>query len=237
MLIIGVSCRQRESESVRAQQNTAVESMQQIAHLIDKAALVSDLRQIDIPAVQPAAQGNFGEMEQIIWEAMAENVAMLRRYLQTMEAIGWMSILDAERLDADVDMAQSRAMLDRARAAVDTAEESMNKFDRDMEQRIRQANMSEKFREDLLKSYLAHEEMPMWTLERQAVDEIGRMIDLLSKREIWTLNNGTITFYDKSDRETYNDSIEMIKEFGRQQQQMRQHQFNVIDDSLESMKR
>ncbi|MDR2679159.1 MAG: hypothetical protein LBB51_06945 [Zoogloeaceae bacterium] len=245
MLIVGVSYSQREpeSESARAQKNAAVESLQQEINRLREAALADDPRPIDAPSTQPVAQGDFGEMERIMREALAEDVAIANRYLQMLETIGWMSLLDAERLAADVDMAQSRAILERARVAIDTTEKEGDEYIRNREQRIQQANMSEKFREDMLRG--AHKGLrrgnearaKLWALERQMVDECERIIDLLSEREIWTLDDGEISFYNESDIDIYNESLEKIDDIVRQQQQIQNQLLGKVNDSLESMKR
>ncbi|MDR2679158.1 MAG: hypothetical protein LBB51_06940 [Zoogloeaceae bacterium] len=242
-LVVGVSYSQRESESARAQKNAALESIQQDFNRLKESALADDLRQVDVPATQPVAQGRFGEIERVMKEVVAGNVAISNNYRQTLETIGWVSILDGERLSTDVDMAKSRAMLDQARAAIDTVEKETDEHIRNIEQRIRQTNLSEKDRDDMLKGY--HKGLrdnneartKFWTLERQTLDEVGHVIDLLSKREIWTLDDGSIAFHNESDLGTYNASLEKIDDFTRQQQQILEHQFSNVNDSLENMKR
>jgi hypothetical protein len=242
-LIVGVAYHQREPESVRAQNNAAVESMQQEINRLREATLADDLRPLDVPATQPATQGDFGEMERLMKEAIAGNIAITNRYRQTLEAIGWMSILDAKRLDADIDMAQSRAMLKRARAAIDTVEKEADEFIRNMEQRVQQANVSEENRDEMLKGYYKglsdsnEARTKLWALERQGIDAFERIIDLLSKREIWTLDNGVIAFYNESDIDIYNESLEKIDDIMRQQQQIQNSQLSKTDNLLESMKR
>jgi hypothetical protein len=241
-LIVGVAYHQREPEAVRAQNNAAVESMQQEIHRLKEAALADDLRPIDVPSTQPVAQGDFGEMERLMREAVAGNVAITNRYQQTLEGIGWMSLLDAKRLDADIGMAQSRVMIEGARTAVDTVEKEADELVRTMEQRFRQANVSEKSRDSMLEGY--HKGLrnsneartKLWALERQGIDELERIIDLLSKREIWALENGMIAFHDESDIDLYNASLEKLDDIARQQQQIQNRQLNKANDMLESMK-
>ncbi|MDR3323740.1 MAG: hypothetical protein LBS89_06015, partial [Zoogloeaceae bacterium] len=206
-LVVGVTYRQQGPDL--AQQN-AVDTLRQDVHSLQEAAQADDLRPLAVPAIQPVAQGRFGEMERVMREALAENVAITNRYRQTMKDIGFMSLLDAERLAADADMAQSRVILARAQTALDTVEKEGNELIRSMEQRIRQANLSQKDRDDMLEGFQKSQRnggnearIKIWALERKMLNEAGHVIDLLSVREKWTVQNSELAFHHDADADLY----------------------------------
>lgn len=74
------------------------------------------------PAETPKAGGEFGEMERFVKEFIDRFVAQRNDYLLELEAIGWNSILDAQRVKNDTTLSESKVMIARAKAIIDKYE-------------------------------------------------------------------------------------------------------------------
>jgi hypothetical protein len=173
---------------------------------------------------------------------MAERVALGNTYRKTVMSCGLDSFFDAGRLEKDRDMAQSRQIIACLRAADDAYEKDILGYPVKAEQKIRAADLPKKDRDEMLEGFREGRARGMQTaqallaLERQAVDELEAIVNLLSERKKWTVENDEITFYDDNDIDRYNAHIEKIQSLDQKLKELQRRAFTKVDQELEALK-
>jgi hypothetical protein len=156
---------------------------------------------------------------------MNERAKLSIRYESELLSM-WGRLLDPSRLQSDNDFSESRELLKQGRSVVEKYESIfLVAFDNSANQ-VQQLNLTEAEKRQVVNAYqrgmaqskLVHQEI--WQLEHQKVDEIERIIDLLSdNRDSWTVDGNRILY---GNQELQNQVNERIANTGAlEQEQMR----------------
>lgn len=191
---------------------------------------------------QPAASGEFGEMERFMKEFIDRLVAQRNDYLLELEAIGWDSILDAKRIKNDAALSESRVMIERAKAIVDKYEKKTSALMQGTGAHIESLNMSEKAKKEMLAGFergMSKSEKQIdeqWRLEKQVVRQFENIVLLLAASKAWVVEGEQILFYTDNDLARFNSYIQEIQELAQQQEQLQKSSFAEVNKNMESLK-
>lgn len=192
------------------------------------------------------ARGEFGEMEKFMKEFMDQMTSQRNDYLLELEAIGWNSILDANRIKADKTFIESKVTIQKAKEVVKKYTNRTNTLLNNAKDNIRSLNISESSKREMLSGFdrgmeKAKENIDaMWSLEAKTINEFENIMTLLSaKKGAWVVDGDQILFYNDSDLERFNSYIASIQSIVKQQEAI-QHQsvqtVNRIFDRMKEMK-
>ena len=144
---------------------------------------------------------------------MNERAELSARYETELLSI-WGVLLDPTRLQTDNDFGESRELIERGRSAVAKYESIfLVAFDNSADQ-VQHLNLTEAEKRRVVSAYergmaqskLVHQEI--WQIEHQKVDEIERIIDLLSVyRDSWAVEGNRILYGDQKLQKQVNECI------------------------------
>jgi len=237
--LIGFSQQKHEAKQA------LTEIQDQYSALIDSSTDSQGLpKRIDKPIdTTPKARGEFGEMERFMKEFMDQMVSQRNDYLLELEAIGWNSILDAERIRADKALIESKVTIRKAKEIVGKYQERTNVLLNNARQNIRSLNISESSKREMLSGFDRGMEKAknqidaVWALEGKVVTEFENIINLLSARNgAWIVEGGQILFYNDSDLNRFNSYIASIQSLVNQQQQIQNQSIETVNRNFNRIK-
>jgi len=165
--------------------------------------------------VGPTAEDEAGRMHQVIRQYLNLVVVARNSYLAELDAIGWEGILDANRLQADTGLVESRRMVGQARAAMARAEAGSIEALAALPGLIDAAPLSATNKRDMLAGYQRSQARGLaemrggFALESQTLDEFEAMVELLARVD-WGVEESQIVFYADEDVETFNGHFHRI---------------------------
>ncbi len=198
-------------------------------------------KRIDRPIdTTPKAGGDFGKIERLVKEFMDEMRLQRNDYLLELEAIGWSSILNANRIKDDKTFIESSVIIEKAKTVVNKYKEQSNILLERTKENIRSSNIREDFRKQMLSGF----EKGMigakvnidqiWVLELKVVNEFEKIVNLLSaKKEAWVIKKGQILFYDSSDLERFNFYLASIQDIVEQQTVIQRESRQIANKNLD----
>lgn len=182
------------------------------------------------PQTSPAdATDDAGKLVLITRQYFEEIAALQKGYADELARIGFMRLLDRNRVMADTGFTESYDMLARARVLLRKQGVKMRESLASLPAKIRASNISPAAREDYALS--AEQGTPRamttfdegWSLEESIINEMENVIDLLSKRRgRWQVSNNQFLFYDGSDLAVFNAAMDKISAASAQQNEIRQ---------------
>jgi hypothetical protein len=192
------------------------------------------------PATALRSKGEFGEMEQWGKEYIDRSIAQRNDYVSELSAIGWDSILNAQRLKNDASLSESKMIIEKATAVVDKYAQKSKELFRNNRARINTLAMSEATRKAALAGFdSTNSEAQIdekWKLEKQVILQFGNIIKLLSSSRGWTIEGDKILFDNDSDLALFNACMQEIQQIGQQQDQMQERDFAKANENLEKFK-
>lgn len=194
----------------------------------------------------PKARGEFGEMERFMKEFMDQMASQRNDYLLELEAIGWNSILDANRIKADKTFVESKVTIQKAKEVVKKYKEQTSTLLSNAKENIRSLNISETSKREMLSGFDKGMEKAkknidaMWSLEGQTINEFENIMNLLSARKgAWVVEGEQILFYNDSDLDRFNSYIASIQNIVNQQEEIQRQSVQTVNrifDRLKEMK-
>ena len=193
------------------------------------------------PATTPQARGEFGEMERFVKEIIDRGVAQRNDYLLELEATGWNSVLDAQRIKNDSTLSESKLVVKRAKAIVDKYERKAADVKQNTREHINFLNISESSKKEMLagfdKSSMGKAGgREQWKLEKQMVLEVEKIFVFLAANKRWQIQGGQILFYSTEDLARFNGHMENIQQMTQQQQQIQKDIYAEMNRKVESVK-
>jgi hypothetical protein len=191
----------------------------------------------------PVAQGEVGEMERFGRTFMSRMAEQRNEYLRQLEAIGWDKVLDVQRIAGDKTLAQSKAMVGKARPivasykdkALATIESARADIDKMQIDESRKAGFRKGFEKSLETS--RGRLLEQLDLEARIVDEVGKLFDLLSaKTGTWTVRNERLVFAEEATLASFNGHIAEIQKMAARQQALQKQATDSTRAKLENMK-
>lgn len=190
----------------------------------------------------PIASGEFGEVERFIKEQFDRIVAQRNDYLLELEAIGWDSILDANRIRNDPTLFESRAMIERAKAIVDKHEKKTAVLMQEAREHIELLNVSEIKKKDMLSGFekamakSGKQVAEQWGLEKQVLFQVENIVRLLAANKTWRVEGGQILFYNDDELARFNSYIRAIQDLTQRQEKFQKSGFAELNKNIESLK-
>ncbi|MDR3323739.1 MAG: hypothetical protein LBS89_06010 [Zoogloeaceae bacterium] len=180
------------------------------------------------------------QVDHVSKAAIERSTRIWNQYEQALDAAGWTTLFDLARLEADTDMAQSKAIIQRSEAALDIVEREIEDTLRNMEQRIRQMPVSEGVRARVLKDFNEGRRnntgKTVVALYREMFSEYKHLIDLLSVREKWTVQNSELAFHHDADADLYTAIFEKIDSIQQRMDNLSEQGRVKVDDALRDIK-
>jgi hypothetical protein len=193
------------------------------------------------PAAMPQPRNVSGGLEGLMKEFINRIDSQQRDYVLELEAIGWTSVLDVQRIEKDVTLAESKTIVKRAKAIVDKYEQETADLLQNTRASVNSLDMPESPKEEMLASYdrsmgKASQQMSeQWKLERQVVLEVEKIFVLLAASKSWVIKGGSIVF-NNEELARYNAHIENIQQMAQQQQQAQKESYAEVSRYLESLR-
>lgn len=171
------------------------------------------------------ATGQTGRTELAMRQIINQVIEVRNGYTQEIAALQLDKLLEASNLQADPDLSQSLARLDKAAAVVERYRlKSKDLLDHAHDQLaakgVGAADLNS-FDAGLRKNRSASDET--WTLEARIVVEMRSVMELLRQHpEHWTLQGGQLTFNNPSSLNQYQQHIRTIQELVAREQSLQQ---------------
>lgn len=167
------------------------------------------------PPAEPA--DDLGKMLVISRQYFAEIAALQKDYTDEIAKIGFLRVLDGERILKDQDSSESYDLLARARVLLKKYGVKMREAIASFPAKVRDSHISPAGKADHIRSAETGVEAALktfdetWALEGSAVDGIQAIIDMLSRRRgHWHMSKGLFMFDDNADLTAFNASMAKI---------------------------
>lgn len=187
-----------------------------------------------------AAKGEMGEIERFIRFVMNKSVKLRNDYLDELTAVGWDSLLDAKRLEKDNDMAESKAVIEKAKIVVERYKAKTQQMLADNLKDIDAINISpsskQAFRNGYVKASVARKGgiEELWQLESQIIAEAESIIyHLEARRSYWSVDDGALLFKKQNDLDIYRSYLKSITDLSQQQEDIQKKSFDSALKKLE----
>ncbi|PXX41485.1 hypothetical protein [Undibacterium pigrum] len=223
------------------------EEMQRLTSAIEKANASKDGgMQAHImettTSTAPRAQGEYGEMERFMKGFMNSAVSYKNSYLQELQAIGWDRVMDAKRLQADRDMAESKAILARARTIITKFEAETDTLFANGKASIDSLAISDGAKNDMRAGFdkgannTKNQIMQNWQMEREALQEVENMVKLLADKKKWTVEKDQVMFRKQEDLDKFNTYNGNLEKIGQRQVELQQRQLKKSAAEMQNLK-
>jgi len=176
----------------------------------------------------PEPADDLGKLLLISRQYFEEVAALQKGYTDEIAKIGFLRVLDGERILKDTDSSEAYDLLARARVLTKKYGAKMREALGTLPAKIRASNISAAAREgharsaekgvaEALKTFDEN-----WALEVSVADEIQTIIDLLGRRRgQWHLSNGLFVFDDAGDLASFNASMAKINAVAARQNEIK----------------
>lgn len=189
-------------------------------------------------------KGDFGEIEKWYKEYLNQIRSLNNDYIKELTAIGWMSLLDSERLSNDNNLVESKLIIKRAKEiSIKFKLRAYEYIDNQVLEGIKTLNVDEKIRKSVITGYQEGLQQGkksldiMWKLEDEIIAEIEKLIDFLSVNEdVWTVSDGQIFFHNDRDVMKYNNFLKSIQDLTSQQEALQRSGFEKANKKINQLK-
>lgn len=171
------------------------------------------------------AKGEFGEYERLMKGYLADIQAQRNSYVARLDSSGFVRLLDPTRIAGDRSLSQSKKIIEDAKAIVAEQEKATRSLQASFREKLQAAPWNNISVDQVLESYDdgvrkgKPQMVKMWGLERSAVSEYEKIINLLaSNRDKWSISIGQIQFSDQATLTQFNQHIETLKAISAEQQ-------------------
>jgi hypothetical protein len=175
----------------------------------------------------PKSTGEFKEIERYMKEYMDQIVALRNDYLLELNAIGWESILDPNRIHNDKNFTESKVILKRVKEIIRKYRMHTNDLLQETKDKIDLLNISASFKKSMLEGFergmvkSKQQIDAVWNLEEEVASEVENIVNLLDVRKgTWIVQGGQILFYNDHDLHKFNSYIASIQRTVNEQQEI-----------------
>lgn len=237
---------------------SAGRGIEQVERNKDQIALARDLRQDlhrlsrsaesdgPIAAVNPKATvgGELGEVQEFTKAHLNKVISLQNDYMAELKAIGWTTVLDPDRIQKDQGLAESHAVVARARETVEkyrqrwtaTSAETLTLLDGMETNSSVKRGFVAGFRKSSATANL--QTLEIWNLEANIVSTTEEIFELLAAREgAWTVESGQLVFADQETLDAFNGYVERMNELVARQDSIRRANAVAVEASLKEAER
>ena len=187
----------------------------------------------------PQARGEFCEIERFMKEFINQIASQRNDYLLEIEAIGWYSILDPQRLRVDKGLVESRVTINKAKSIVAKYRHKTDILLHNARKKLESLDMSASLKQRAISGFDRGMEKAksqidsMWTLEEKVIVEFENSINLLSARnDAWLLQENPILFYNDTDLNEFYSYITSIQGLLNQQLQIQKQSVETVNNNF-----
>jgi hypothetical protein len=194
------------------------------------------------PAPKPivgAGSSEGAKMGVVLQTIVNRMLAQRREYELELDAIGWGTILDGERLKRDSTLSESRTMLQQATAIVTKYKSRTNAVFATMRADIESSDLSTSSKNSMLAGFDSTfdqgraQAMELWALEEEVLGEFHKILDLLSaRRRDWQIEGGQIMFQNQNDLDLFNAYVTKVQSLVAKQERMQSASLQRSKDTL-----
>jgi hypothetical protein len=208
------------------QENETLARIQENLDRVLEPTLNDDGR-IEAIAVNPLASQS--QDENIVMEAwgndyMNKVIVNQNNYITEIEAIGYIKLLDGDRIRADSNLAESSFILNRTRAVIDKYEQLNTETAYAARDSIQSLNISESSKRELEGGFSGSIQdgldsaQQIWNLERQIVSATEELVEFVnSVNANWEWDDEQFLFENAKTLEIFNSFIAEIQELTQEQ--------------------
>jgi len=182
------------------------------------------------------AEGALGKMAGFINKVAGDVVAAQNDYLLELDAIGFETLLDVNRIARDRTFDESNVMIQQAKRIVEKYRNRSFSYLDEMRTHIFSLDVSEDSQTSMLKGFdRTFEEnkaelSKMWALEKNIVTEAENIIDHLSStKSRWEIEGGQILFFYDEDLTKFNTHVMAIAQLAKEQEEGQQNAAEKIE--------
>ena len=205
-----------------------------------RKALTYDSRGND--DIQVKSVGKYGVLERFIKELTKEATEIRNEYDNELQDANFHSILDAERLQRDVNFEDSRMMIKAARSAINKNVKQLEAFMSTLDSRVDKLDLSDKEKASM-KNGLDQGMgrgirilQKQSNLEKECITTFEDIVDFLqSKKGQWSAANGELSFDRTTDMNIYNGYIEKIQDIVSKQEAVVHESVNQTERNLDRL--
>ena len=175
-----------------------------------------------------ASTGELATMEASLNTYLNQVIANGNDYLTELEAIGYEMLLDGERIKNDIDLAESRFIVERAAAIVDKYEQLNEQTAFDFRDRFAEESISDVSRQSFRASFDEKLEPSLerarqiWELERQALAKVDEMVQFLAmSQSSWTMEGDQYVFETDKNLAIFNKIFDELDATTAKQDELR----------------
>ncbi len=184
-------------------------------------------------SVAPTVSGSYAEVQRLTTMILNGSARLANDYMADLDAIGWLTLLEPDRLSADVGLADSRGMLEEGKRIVVKHRQLAETFLEDLPRLIEELDLSAQEKRELrlgFESGLAESESVqsrVWDLEEAAVVEIEAIIDMLDANAgAWSVETDQMLFDTQALADRYNKHLSEIDSLMQEQASIQQGALN-----------
>lgn len=220
--------------------DAAVQVQQSLA-AVQAAASAGTTTPPPIP-VTNAGTSEGGKMGVVMKTTVNRMLAHRREYELELDAIGWGKILDGQRLKGDVTLAESRTMLQQAKDVVLKYKSKTSDLFVTIRQDIERSDLSSSSKQSMLAGVDSTsaqgkaQAMEVWMLEEQVLDEVGKVLALLSaRRSAWQIQDGQVMFQSQKDLDLFNSYLATVQSLAAKQEQIQTSSLQRTTETLNQL--
>lgn len=183
------------------------------------------------------SNGYGGEYERFMKGTINENLLQQLDYGRQLDVIGCTRILSAKRLEQDLTFDESKAILHKTRELITQQKNKSYALLEQTRAEMEGLRLPKDFKRGMLEgadhALSQKESIHRWELEGEMVDEMEKIITLLSeKKNDWRIIDGSIRFDKLADANEFNMYLTTLEKIADQQVQTQNNQMNVLNNQL-----
>ncbi|MGI9271048.1 MAG: hypothetical protein ACR2QT_04685 [Woeseiaceae bacterium] len=187
-----------------------------------------------------SATGSARVMQEWVADVFNASMDSQKDYISELESVGWMTILDGDRLQRDSGQVESAEIIASARIVAEKYEKQSVQQTNDARDQLNKLDISAAEKRTALSAYderIAASQGArgeIWTLEHQIIDDIEQIVAKLGRSEgRWSVQDSQVLFETQEDADEYNLHFNNMLARLERQESIRQE---LVDDAKESVR-
>ncbi|MFZ6653881.1 hypothetical protein [Undibacterium sp. TJN19] len=204
--------------------------------------VTEDLQHSTVTGSSTEADKNLAEYERYVKTVLESAIAFKKQFHDEMTEAGWGRLMNAQRLNNDTDMTESRDILVQGKRVITKFETKVNALLENARDGVQSMNVSDAIKRDMLKEMDAEivkvktDLAAKWQAERQLADEAGNIIVLLSDHKRWAVQDDKIMFYSAEDLNKFNAYNQNMRLILTRQNELQKRRFEESARDIEAAK-
>lgn len=189
------------------------------------------------------ASGEFGKLEKFTKDFMNEGIALQNDYMKELETIGWMGVLDPNRIKADTSQNEGKEIIAKIKAIIPEYKNKQYALLDGAKDKINRLDISESTKKGVLEGYnntVANGKeniTKLYDLEMQIVELIEKSLILLQTNpDAWMAENNQATFLDETLLKEYNGYMSDVTKLSAEQERIQLQSINNAKNSFNKLK-